>query len=87
MSFNHQIGANMKAFKATGTFLMGRDTQPFSKEVAAKDKEDAEEQVYSIMGSKHGVKRFRIDIDKIVPLKQEDITDSVIAYKTSKGEQ
>ncbi len=78
----------MKAFKATGTFQMGRNAdQPFSKEIAAKDKEDAEQQVYSIIGSKHGVKRFRITIDNITPLKQEDITDSVIAYKTSKGEQ
>ena len=78
----------MKAFKATGTFQMGRNSeQPFSKEIAAKDKEDAEQQVYSIMGSKHGIKRFRITIDKIVPMKTEDITDSVIAYKVSKGEQ
>ena len=77
----------MKAFKATGTFLMGEKTQPFNKEVAAKDKKEAEELVFSIMGSKHGVKRFRIDIDKIIPLKTEEITDLVVAYKIKEAEQ
>ena len=81
MSSLDQKGAIMKAFKATGTFLMGKDIQPFSKEVAAKDKNEAEELVYSIMGSKHNVKRFRIDIEKLVPIKDDEITDQVIAYK------
>ncbi len=71
----------MKAFKATGTFLMGEKTQPFSKEVAAKDQKEAEELVFSIMGSKHNVKRFRIDIENITPIKDEEITDLVVAYK------
>ncbi len=76
----------MKAFKATGTFLMGEKTQLFSKEVAAKDKNEAEELVFSIMGSKHNVKRFRIDIEKISPLKPEEITDPVVAYKIKEAE-
>lgn len=76
----------MKAFKVTGTFLMGREKQPFTKEVAAKDKSEAEEQVYSIIGSKHGVKRFRVNINKVDPMKPEDVTDSVIAHKIGKGE-
>jgi len=71
----------MKAFKATGTFLMGEKIQPFSKEVAAKDQNEAKELVFSIMGSKHNVKRFRIDIEKIILLKTEEITDLVVAYK------
>ncbi|MCK4757965.1 MAG: 50S ribosomal protein L18a [Thermoplasmata archaeon] len=71
----------MKAFKVSGTFLMGRDMQPFTKEVAAEDKNDAEEQVYSIMGSKHGVKRFRIKIENITPMKTEDVKDPVIIHK------
>ena len=71
----------MKAFKATGTFLMGKDTQKFTKEVAAKDKKEAEEQVYSIIGSKHGVKRTQVNIDKITPVKNEEIEDPVVQYK------
>ena len=71
----------MKAFKVSGTFLMGRDMQPFTKEVAAENKDEAKELVYSIMGSKHGVKRFRIEIKDIKPLKPEEVTDPVITHK------
>ena len=43
----------MKAFKVTGTFLMGRKMQPFSIEVASKDEAGAKESTYTILGSKH----------------------------------
>ena len=73
----------MKAFKVTGTFRMGRATQNFTKEVACKDKKSAEELTFSEIGSKHKVKRYDIDIDKVQELKPDEITDSVTSFKVS----
>jgi large subunit ribosomal protein LX len=71
----------MKAFRLTGTFRMGRKIQSFSKEVASHDKKGAEEDLYSILGSKHKVKRYDIQIDSVKELKPEDVEDSVVAFK------
>ena len=41
----------MKAFRISGRFRMGRDWQPFSKELAAADEAAAREKLLSILGS------------------------------------
>ncbi len=71
----------MKAFKVTGSFRMGRSPSPFAKEVAAKDKKDAEEVIFSDLGSKHKVKRYDITIDKVTELKPDEVQDSTISFK------
>ncbi len=76
----------MKAFKVTGTFLMGRQREKFTKEVAAEDKNAAIEHIYSVIGSTHNVKRPKIDIEDVSALKQDEISDIVIAYKVGGGE-
>ena len=35
------------------------------------------------MGSKHRVKRFRIDIEKISSVKADEIQDPVVSYKVN----
>ena len=70
----------MKAFKVTGTFLMGRKMQPFSMEVASEDETSAKESTYTILGSKHRAKRRKIEIDSTVEVKVDDIKDVAIKY-------
>ena len=72
----------MKAFKVTGTFRMGRKRQDFTKEVASKDKKESTECVLSDLGSKHKVKRYDIEIDHVKEVKIEDISDSVVVFKS-----
>ncbi|PTD94039.1 50S ribosomal protein L18a [archaeon SCG-AAA382B04] len=53
-------------FEIKGYFKMGKTShQKFRKEVEAKNKEFAKEKVYSIIGSKHRVKRRDIEIKDI----------------------
>ncbi len=70
----------MKAFRVTGSFRMGREKENFTKEVASKGKKEAMEFILSDLGSKHKVKRYDIQIDKVQELKQEEITDAVVTY-------
>ncbi len=48
-----------------GTAEVGRETLPFEKEVEAESKKHAREIIYSIYGSKHGINRSKVNIEKI----------------------
>jgi large subunit ribosomal protein LX len=74
----------MKAFKVTGTFRNRPGMQAFTKEVAAKGKDEAIEAVMSLMGSKHRAKRAEVKIDTVVEMKQDEITDPVVLQRTKK---
>lgn len=64
--------------------VIGRITKPnlktnFQKEVRALKPEDAVEEVYKIIGSKHRVKRFYIKIKKVEEVKNlEEIKDLIV---------
>jgi large subunit ribosomal protein LX len=70
----------MKAFRVTGTFLMGRAWQRFRKEVAAPDKDAALEKIYSDLGSKHRVKRRAVRVRSIEELPKDAVTNPVVAH-------
>lgn len=71
----------MKAFKVKGSFLMGDRKQIFLKEVASKDKEAAKDKVFSLIGSKHRVKRAKIRIDSIEEVPPDKVEDSIVRYE------
>ena len=79
----------MKAFRVKGMFFMGDRWQSFTKEIIGEDENVVSEQVYSRLGSKHRVKRAKIQISEVTQIKEEDITDSVTVYKLKnvKGEK
>ncbi len=53
-------------FEIKGQFKMGRTAhQKFSKVIEAENKEFAKEKLFSIIGSKHRVKRRKIDLEEI----------------------
>jgi large subunit ribosomal protein LX len=65
-------------YKITGTFKNGTRIQTFTKEVYVNTKQNAEEYVYSILGSKHKAKRKEITISKVEEISAKDVTDSII---------
>jgi len=65
-------------FKVTGNFIKRKKTQKFTKEVIVNNKDQAKEYIFSIMGSKHRVKRREIKILKIEELPIDKITDPII---------
>jgi len=64
--------------------VIGRITKPnlrsnFQKEVRALKSEDAVEEVYKILGSKHKVKRFHIMIERVEEVTNpKEIRDPII---------
>ena len=74
----------MKGFRVTGSFDDVRQgKQPYSVEIAAEDEAAAREQVVSIFGSKHKVKRWQIRIDDVKELSNDEIVNHVVKYKVT----
>lgn len=73
--------SSVKTFHIRGEFRKGKDKIPFGKYVRALNVEDALEMVYSVVGSKHRVKRNLISIDskdiKIIT-DPEEIKDVIV---------
>ena len=70
----------MKVYRIEGRFLMGKIWQPFSKEVIGNDENEAKERLFSILGSRHRVKRRMIKVEAIREVSKEEIEDPVIKY-------
>lgn len=74
----------MKGFRVTGSFADVRQgQQPFCVEVAAEDEAAAKEQIVSTFGSRHKVKRWQINVDKVEALADDQIEDPVVKYKVT----
>jgi large subunit ribosomal protein LX len=71
----------MKAFKVTGTYRNRPGMQKFSKEVAAKGKDEAVEAIISVIGSKHRAKRSEIKVESVTEMKNDDVTDLVVLHR------
>jgi large subunit ribosomal protein LX len=52
----------MTEYKFSGKIQMGREEQPFTREVEAESEKHAEDKVYAELGSKHSVPRSSIEI-------------------------
>jgi ribosomal protein L20A (L18A) len=63
--------SEVKTFKVIGKITKPNFQTGFQKSVRALKPEDAVEEVYKILGSKHKVKRFYINIEKIVEVAPE----------------
>ena len=59
------VAVSMKAYRVSGIAPFGSMRQKFSLEFAAENKEDAEHQAYSVLGSRHKAKRRAIKIDTV----------------------
>jgi len=75
---------DMKAFRVHGEYSpRGKRWFKFSKDVIAESEKDALERVYSVMGSKHGIKRRLIKIKAIKEIGVEESEDPVVKYYLS----
>ena len=68
-------------FRISGNFKKGKKTQDFTKEVMGENKQQVKEYIYSIMGSKHRVKRREITISEIEELPIDKVTDQIILQR------
>jgi len=62
----------MSEFIISGRFRterIGKNWRPFSKVVESQNENNAREQIYSLLGSEHGLKRNLIKIDEVNEVK------------------
>lgn len=67
-----------KIFRIKGSFVLGSETQVFTKELKAINEEDIYEKIYSIFGSKHRIKRNQIKIDSIEEIAEDEVEDPIV---------
>jgi large subunit ribosomal protein LX len=71
----------MKAFEVKGQFRISvKRWQPFAIEVASEDEAAAVERTFSLIGSRHKVKRPFVKIDGVKALSGDEITDHTVRY-------
>lgn len=76
----------MIAFEVKGQFkASARSWQDFTIEVASVDEAAAVEKTFSLMGSRHRVKRQFVRIEAVRVLGPEEITDQRIKYLLEAG--
>ena len=73
-----------KIFRIQGKFMMGKSLKPFTKELKGIKEEDIYEKIYSEFGSKHGIGRDKIKIEKISEISIDEIQDPVIKTLASR---
>ena len=67
-----------KIYRIKGSFVMGSETQVFTKELRAIKEEDIYEKLYSIFGIKHRIKRNQIKIDSIEEIAEDEVVDPIV---------
>lgn len=78
----------MQAFRLEGNFRMAPTRwQRFRREIAALSEAAARERLLSELGSKHGVERRYITIEKVAELKAEEVTSPIVRAVLAGGEE
>ena len=55
----------MKNFVVKGKFKAGNTWENFTKKIESQNEKNATDKVYSVFGSRHGIKRSQIQIESI----------------------
>ena len=74
--------SEVKVFRVVGKITKPNFKTDFKKEIRALKPEQAVEQVYKEIGSRHRVKRFQIKILKVDEIRAEEITDPTVKKLT-----
>lgn len=67
-----------KIYRINGKFVMGAETQVFTKELKAFKEEDIYEKIYSVFGSKHRIRKNQIAIDEIKEISADEVEDPIL---------
>ena len=71
----------MKAFRVEGLYSpKGKKWYKFTKDLVADEENDAKEKAYSLLGSKYGIKRRLIKIEKIGEINPEESNDPMVKF-------
>jgi large subunit ribosomal protein LX len=60
-----------QSYRVEGTFQMDGEWRPYDKLVSAPNEAQARERIYTLLGSKHRLKRREIRVAKVQPVEGE----------------
>jgi large subunit ribosomal protein LX len=78
--------SEVKVYRVSGKINKPNLKTEFSKEIRAIKPEDAVEQVYTLIGSKHRVRRFQMSITKVEEIGLDEVEDLIIRKLTEGAE-
>lgn len=78
--------SEVKIFRITGRITKKNFQTEFKKEIRALKAEDAVEQLYTELGSKHRLKRFQLNIISVEEISLDEV-ESPIIKKLALGEK
>ncbi len=78
----------MKIYRVIGNYKQGKKWVHISKEVAARNKQEAEDYFYSLLGSIYRKNRREVNIEDVysIPLKEASDPRAIYRYKKAGGE-
>ena len=79
--------SEIKVFRVSGEIRKPNFRTEFRKEVRALKPEDAVENVYMELGSKHRVKRFQMTISKVEEISPKEIENIIVKKMTLGAEE
>jgi large subunit ribosomal protein LX len=79
--------SEVKVFRVIGKIRKPNFQTDFRKEVRALKPEDAVENVYMELGSRHRVRRYQMTISKVEELSPEEIEDVLLKKMTQGAEE
>ena len=79
--------SEVKVFRVVGKIRKPNFQTDFRKEVRALSPEDAVEKVYTLLGSRHRVKRFQMVISKVEEVAPQDVEDIIVKKLTPGAEK
>ena len=60
-----------QTYRVEGTFQMDGEWRPYNKLISAPNEAQARERIFTLLGSKHRLKRREIRVEKIQPAEGE----------------
>ena len=78
--------SEVKVFRVSGKINKPNLQTEFSKEIRAIKPEDAVEKVYTLIGSKHRVRRYQMSISKVEEIGLDEIQDITVKKLTEGAE-
>ncbi|MCD6503121.1 MAG: 50S ribosomal protein LX [Thermoplasmata archaeon] len=71
----------LSIYRVSGRVRMGEFIQKFSIEVIARNEDEAKEYAYSLLGSRHKVKRYHVWINDVKKISPEESEDPKVVFK------
>jgi len=78
--------SEVKVYRVSGKISKPNLRTEFSKEIRAVKPEDAVEKVYTLIGSKHRVRRFQMSISKVEEIGVDEIKNLIVRKLTEGAE-